>query len=48
MKRPKRTAVHRHARAGLALFDLARTAGEMAAAAPRRSMIALNGCPGRA
>ena len=33
MKIPKRTAVNRHARTGLALFDLARTAGELAAAA---------------
>lgn len=33
MKRPKRTTVHRHARTGFALFDLARTAGEMATAA---------------
>lgn len=33
MKRPKRTAVNRHVRIGLALFDLARTAGEMATAA---------------
>ncbi len=33
MKRPKRTTVNRQARTGLALFDLARTAGEMATAA---------------
>lgn len=33
MKRPKRTTVKHHARTGLALFDLARTAGELATAA---------------
>jgi hypothetical protein len=33
MKRPKRSTVNRHARTGLALFDLARIAGEMATAA---------------